>query len=827
MSALRTRIRSSRRALALRIFGAVPSGGLKASGYCRLVRRFLLFAAALFALAVWLRCGSIPPGLLSDEPGRSTVVVDRRGVTLSEIRSDLGTRGERLDASALPPALVNATLAAEDARFRSHIGVDPLAVARAAWRNLWAARITQGGSTITQQVAKLLLARQAGRPRPRGWSQKWREAVLALRLEHRLTKDEILALYLNLAPYGNQIEGAERAARAYFGRSAASLTPAEAAFLSALPQQPTRYNPWRDATAARRRQARILAAMRERGWLSSEAYATARAERLSLNRENRTALAPHFVERVLDATRDADTTPLRIETTLDSDLQRTVRGIIDAHRPLLEQHRAANVAVVVLDNTTAEWLAWEGSGDYFDTKHGGAIDGALAPRQPGSALKPFTYATAFERDLHPGQVLADVPSQFPTAVPGVWYTPRNYDGRFRGPLLARAALAGSENVPAVAVASDVGVPALLRLLRRSGFTTLDKTASHYGLGLTLGNAEVRLSDLVAAYAMFARGGEYVTPRAVRSIDGRLEPAAAAERVVSARTAFWVTDILADADARAYIFGRGGQLEFPFPVAAKTGTSQAFHDNFAVGYTREVTVGVWVGNFDRKPLVNSSGVTGAGPIFHQVMLAAVARARGGLPVGDAAAIVPPPGDVHRAEICAVSGEVAGAYCLRRVTEWVPAEAALHECTWHHASDEGWLTAWPTVFRQWARTEGLDLGGRLCTNCIVDPRGRSTSVRAMAAAPVADATQPEGPARLTIVAPLAGAVYLLDSTLRAEFQSLPLRARGASGSLEWFVDGSSVGAANAEDAVRWPLARGAHAIEVRDASGRIAKTAITVR
>jgi penicillin-binding protein 1C len=791
---------------------------MKRRGYVR--RYWKPAAAVVIGLAAWLRLGPIPAGLLNDEPGRSTVVVDRRGEALQEIRSDLGTRGERLDARSLPPSLVHATLAAEDARFRSHIGVDPAAVARAAWRNVWAARVTQGGSTITQQVAKLLLARQAGRMLPRDWRQKAREAVLALRLEHRLTKDQILAMYLNLAPYGNQIEGAERAARAYFGRSAASLTPAESAFLAALPQQPTRYNPWRDSSTARRRQARILAAMRDRGWLSPEAYATARAERLSFSRERRDLLAPHFVEHVVSAA-EAGSTPRRIETTLDAVLQRSVRGIIDAHRPLLDRHRAANIAVVVLDNATAEWLAWEGSGDYFDAAHGGAIDGVLAPRQPGSALKPFTYAAAFERDLHPGRVLADVPSQFPTAVPGVAYSPRNYDGRFRGPLLARAALAGSTNVPAVAVASDVGVPAILRLLRRTGFTTLDRTASHYGLGLTLGNAEVKLGELVAAYAMFARGGEYVAPRAIRAIDGQPAPAGAAERIVSSRTAFWISDILADADARAFTFGRGGYLEFPFAVSAKTGTSQAYHDNFAVGYTREVTVGVWVGNFDRKPLVNSTGVTGAGPIFHQVMLAAVTRARGGLPIGDGTAVVAAPADVRQASLCAVSGEAAGAYCLRRITEWVPAETALTNCSWHHASDEGWLTAWPAAFRHWARAEGL-------LRDVASGAPARPAVRTVAATQTPDpASRPAPDAKLAIVAPLAGAVYLVDSTLRPEFQSLPLRARGASGSLEWFVNGASVGAVPADNALRWPLVRGDHAIEVRDEAGRVATTVISVR
>ena len=195
------------------------------------------------------------------------------------------------------------------------------------------------------------------------------------------------------------------------------------------------------------------------------------------------------------------------------------------------------------------------------------------------------------------------------------YSPRNYDGRYRGPLLARRALAGSENVPAVALASEIGVPNLLRFLSRAGFTTFDRNAAYYGLGVTLGNAEVRLDELVAAYAAFARGGEWIAP----TYQVGLRPASQ-HRLVSPRVAFWITDILSDAEAREYVFGRGGSLEFPFPVAVKTGTSQAYHDNWTIGYSQHVTVGVWVGNFDRKPLRNSSGVTGAAPIFHAIMAA---------------------------------------------------------------------------------------------------------------------------------------------------------------------------------------------------------------
>ena len=207
-------------------------------------------------------------------------------------------------------------------------------------------------------------------------------------------------------------------------------------------------------------------------------------------------------------------------------------------------------------------------------------------------------------------MLADIPSHFPTAEPGVLYSPRNYDGRYRGPLLARRALAGSENVPAVALASEVGVTTLLRFLTRAGFTTFDRNGSYYGLGVTLGNAEVRLDQLVAAYATFARGGVWTQP----TFAAKHGAPAKRHAIVSPRTAFWITDILTDAEARAFIFGRGGNLEFPFPVAVKTGTSQAYHDNWTVGYTRDVTVGVWVGNFDRTPLADSAASPAPGRSF---------------------------------------------------------------------------------------------------------------------------------------------------------------------------------------------------------------------
>jgi penicillin-binding protein 1C len=775
-------------------------------------RRGGLAVAAVLALAAWLRMGPLPAGLLAEPSNPSTVVVDRHGVPLHEALSSDDTRVMRLTAGTLPPALVAATLAAEDRRFWRHPGIDPIAILRAVKTNVAEGRIVEGGSTITQQVAKLLLNRRSP-ARERGFGAKLHEAVIALRLEHRFSKMEILSMYLNLAAYGNQYSGAERASRGYFGLPAAMTTPAQAAFLAGLPQRPSGFNPYRSRESAIGRQRVVLRRMLAAGDLTAERAREALDERLVFARRESPFAAPHFVEMVL--AKAGEPRPARIETTLDAALQADVVGIVQWHRELLRKHGAANVAVVVLDNERGEWLAWEGSGDYFDAGNGGTINGPLTPRQPGSALKPFTYALAFEQGFGPASVLADVPTSFPTAEPGVVYSPRNYDGRYRGPLLARRALAGSENVPAVGLASELGVPALLRFLGRAGLSTFDKTAAHYGLGVTLGNAEVRLDELTAAYSAFARGGEWIEPAFVRRPAGA---SPVARQLVSARAAFWVTDILADPEAREFVFGRGGSLELPFPVAVKTGTSQAYHDNWAIGYSRRVTVGVWVGNFDRTPLRNSSGVTGAGPIFNAVMLAAERHLGGSSSFADGP-IRPVPGNVVETEICALSGMAANAWCPLRRREWIAAEAPSQPCHWHHLSDEGLLTFWPREYRQWARAQGLDEVPR------ASARAREVTAQAAGSA---DDRRAASRAPLTIVSPAADSTYLIDPTLRREFQTLPLRVvASASGPIEWSVSGRTIGSAHADAALDWPLTPGHHRIVARDRQGHTAETTVTVR
>ncbi len=774
-------------------------------------------AAAVVSAAVlgaWLRLGPLPGGLLDEAAGSSTLVVDRRGEPLYEALSGDDTRSLRLTADTLPALLVNATVAVEDRRFWRHPGIDPVAILRAARVDLAEGRIVEGGSTLTQQVAKHLLNRQEP-SRSRGVVEKLREALVALRLEHRFSKRELLALYLNIAPYGNQIAGAERASRAYFGVPAAMVTPAQAAFLAGLPQRPSGFNPYRRKDAAVARQRVVLRRMQAEGLLSDADARQALADDLTFSPQRSPLLAPHFVEMVLAGA--GATRPERIVTTLDAGLQADISGVIASQREVLERHGARNVSVVVLDNTSGEWLAWEGSGDYFDAAHGGAINGPVNARQPGSALKPFTYALAFDQGFGPTSVLADVPASFPTAEDGVVYTPRNYDGQYRGPMLARHALAGSENVPAVVLAEALGVPSLLRFLTRAGLSTLDKTAAHYGLGITLGNAEVRLDELVAAYAAFAREGEWLQPTYLP----RGGDAPVTRRLVSARSAYWITDILSDPESREFVFGRGGSLELPFPVAVKTGTSQSYHDNWTIGYSRRVTVGVWVGNFDRTPLRGSSGVTGAGPIFHAVMLAAERRLSGSGSDFSPEAIARPPATVEEREVCALSGQTANAWCPLRRHDTVAAEAGDMPCSWHHQSEAGLLTLWPAEYRQWASARGLDQASEASL--------RGDVVRASATSGRAAPPRPAPPAEpLAIVSPPDGATYLIDPTLRREFQTLPLRATStAGGPVEWRVAGHVVGSAAADTGLEWPLTPGTHRIEARDSRGRTRTATVVVR
>ncbi len=705
--------------------------------------RALLLTTVLLVLAGLLR--PLPADLLA--PVGGTEVLDRNGARLAYRAAPERAPGQPLTRDAFGEDLVAATLAAEDHRFRWHLGVDPVGVARAAWNNARAGRVVEGGSTLTQQLARNLV------PRGPGVTGKLGEALLAIRLEAWCSKDEILAEYLSRVYYGNAAIGADAAARLYFDRPPRALSLAQAATLAALPRRPADLDPLRFPLRVRDARDRVLRRLLARGNVDPARVAEALAEPLALTSPAPTGEAPHLVRRVF--------APVpRIRTTLDLALQHVAEDTVREVLADIADHRARHAAVVVVHNPTREVLAYVGSGNWRAAD--GQVDGVQAPRSPGSALKPFLYGLALEEGATLADVVDDTPGTW-TTTHGSWH-PENYDRGSAGPITLRAALARSLNVPAVRLAEQVGVADLHRRLVRLGLTTLTERPAHYGLSLALGGGEVRLDELAAAYATLASDGRW---RPLRyTLDA---PRPAPVRVMTPSSAFLVADALDDDDARAPAFGRASVLEPAFAMAAKTGTSTGWRDNWAVGVTPAITVAVWVGNFDGGPMTDISGITGAGPILARVMSAAMEGR-------EPASFTAPPSLARRA-ICPLSGLSRGAACPTTRDEWLPVATTRPTCDWH--GPDG-LTV-PATFSAWAGRAGV-------------------AVR-------------EGAAPVTVAAPTNGATYWLDPTRPAADQAIPLVAQAPAGGIAvWAIDGASVATAGPPFLARWVPRPGDHEVTV---------------
>jgi penicillin-binding protein 1C len=574
----------------------------------RPTRRRLLILALLGLsgwVGVWFGLPWVvsPPAGLSGEPVASPVVLDRHGEVIRHLVLPDFTRSAPVVLAEVPGDLIACTLAAEDKRFYRHGGVDLLATGRALGGVLARGRADSGASTITQQLVKI------GSPsRSRTLGVKIREALGARRLEMEWSKDRILEAYFNRLNYGCQRLGPAEAARWYFQKPAADLSLAECALLAGLPQAPGRLNPLTNPGGALARRNTVLARLARIGGSDHARIAAAMAEPLNL----RPLRERNAVPWLIDAPAPLNA-GIPVRTTLDLGIQRMADTIVGEETAKLKNSNLRHAAVVVIDNSSGEVLALVSSADWEDPR-GGQINGALTPRSPGSALKPFTYLLAMERTgVIPATILADVPSQFRT--PQGLNLPENYDRGFRGPVTMRTALACSLNVPALRQLNDLGGPEpLFDLLVKLGVLDGSTDPAVCGLGLTLGNAPVRLLDLTNAYAGLARGGLYRPPRLFANDGART----ADVRFASDGNVWLIAHVLTDPEARVPAFGAGSPLELPFPCAVKTGTSTDFRDNWCIGYTPDFTVGVWAGNFENQPMKGITGVTGAAPIFHRVM-----------------------------------------------------------------------------------------------------------------------------------------------------------------------------------------------------------------
>ena len=760
----------------------------------------ILFPLAILGLYIlW----PLPASLQMKEDKEPVRILDRNGQLLYEKRNDDFGSQVFLEFEKIPQNIFDALIAIEDKSYFSHHGISWKGIGRAAWQNYTAGKIVSGGSTITQQLVRNRL-----KPEKRYYLYKAHEALLALKLETRMDKEEILEAYLNSAYFGHQAYGIQAASQIYYEKNAAELSLAESAFLIGLIQSPSNYDPYKNYEAAKERQARVIDAMP----LNDDKKASLKKHPIKLGSGRIDIKAPHFVMWILEKYGDRD--EKEIQTTLDLDLQLEIERIIERQLEKLADKNVTSAAVVVLDTKTGELLTMVGSADYFDTKHDGAVNVAISSRQPGSALKPFTYALALRKGDTAATTVADIETQFFTQ-DGNPYIPRNYDYGYHGLVRYREALANSYNIPAVKVLEKVGVENLLHFLQAAGITTLNQSPEHYGIALTLGDGEVKLLELAQVYGMLARGGKTLPLKILLN-----EKTEKGKQLIDEKIAWLITDILDDDIARIPEFGEAGPLEFDFPVAAKTGTTRNSRDNWTFGYTPSRVVGVWVGNADNSPMRGTSGITGAGPIFHDSVLAVMSSQ-------PRLTFRQPEGIVEK-EICTLSGKLPTQYCPHTMKEWfvwgtepkeyddlyTPIEIdkrnsklAGQNCP-EEFMEEKVYVLFPPELKTWARENGWPAPPTKYSPLCLPDEDVSGSW-------------------LTIEKPNMGETFLLDPLIPDENEKIILTASASDDieTIEWFIDGQSLGTATAPSfRMEWQPTKGLHMISAKSSDK---KSSISIR
>ncbi|MCP3100316.1 penicillin-binding protein 1C [Myxococcus sp. K15C18031901] len=764
-------------------------------------RRWGGVLAAVVGLAVLYAAVPRPP--LREELGFSQAVFDRQGRLLRLTLSPDEKYRLWVPLERIPTALVDATLLHEDQHFRTHFGINPVAVGRAIWSTYVTGGRRMGGSTLTMQLARIRYAIPS-----RTLGGKLWQMARALQLECTYSKDALLEAYLNLAPYGRNVEGVGAASLVYFGRGVERLTLGEVLTLAVIPQSPARRDPGRDSGVLTAARLRLFDRWRvshpedaERRALLAQPLPVRRPEELPF-------LAPHFVEGVLRR----GPTGAGVTSTLDLGTQR----LLERHvRQYVERRRDVglrNAAALVVDWRTLEVRAAVGSADFFDASIDGQVDGTRAKRSPGSALKPFIYGLAFDQGLvHPRTMVKDSPMGFRG------YDPENFDGEFVGPLSAEAALVRSRNVPAVALAGQLRAPGLYGFLRQAGVTRL-REESHYGLSLALGSAEVTMVELVELYAMLANGGVLHALRL-----GAEAPRDEGSRLLSAEASFLVLDALEKSPRPAQSF-RGELARDTVPVAWKTGTSTGFRDAWSVGVVGPYVVAVWVGNFDGQPNPAFVGQTAAAPLMFEL----VDSLRAKDPEVRRVRRTPPEGVSH-VQVCAVSGGIPGPHCPRAVRTWfIPGTSPIRACDVHR---EVWVET---------RTGLRACGPGPSTRAEVYEFWPSDLLRLFQKAGVPRKTPPREAADCglelsastglapRITTPEEGVDYNLRASSEAA-QTVPLSAVTDADvrRVFWFVDERWVGTSSRGESLEWAARPGSYVVRAVDDRGRSDARTLRVR
>jgi len=747
----------------------------------------LAVLAGIFAFVIW----AVYPVFKPVPVLPSTKILDRNGGLLYEVaRPDGGIR-TAVSLDKMPSSLAKAVIAAEDQRFYQHSGIDWLGTARAIKDFVVQRRVVSGGSTLDQQLIKNLYFPDS----PRSVVQKMREMLAARFWNLQHAKRETLETYLNAVPFGNQTFSVQAAAQTYFHKDVSDLSLAESALLAGMVNAPSANDPYRHWSSARARQRYVLDRMVESGVINSADRDLALNTDVHIFPPHHDIKAPHFVFNVLDEL-EAKYPDIRnggyiVKTTLDPDLQQTITQSMNRRLARLHDQHVTDGAAVALNPQTGEVLAYVGSDSYFNEDIQGQVDMAAAKRQPGSALKPFMYFTAFMRGFSPSTIVADLPVRFVSA-DGQPYYPQNYGFRFTGPVSIRNALGSSLNVPAVKVLDKIGLETFMGSLARFGLT-FPEPAGHYGLGIVLGGGEVTLMDATRAYGSLALYGQSIKTSdvlEVKDANGRLIESAPRQEhkplfedgKLASQAAYLVTDVLTDKQARAGSFGESNLLDMGKRIAAKTGTTKDFRDNWAFGYTPDFVLGVWVGNADNTPMQGVTGITGAVPIWNDVMHSRFDRADD--------IVWPKAPDLVERTVCTTSGLLANGICPKtRLESFVSGNQPT-------AKDDWYVSMQVDAKTGLAATDKCPAPSDKITKVFLSPPAEYASWLTsmnIEQAPDTDcqgrALQSRGP--LTIISPLDGDVFEQNANVDPSVMRIPFVAGGKRhGTFVWSLNGQTL-------------------------------------
>lgn len=697
-------------------------------------------------------------------------IYDRNDILLANLFPEYGGFYFEVKYSDLPQNLIEAVISAEDKNFFNHKGIDYKAILRAFFSNLLNRKIVSGGSTITQQLSKSIIYRE------RSYINKFYEALDSIRLEKNMTKEEILTEYLNRVFLGNNCYGIGAAAELYFKKEVKDLTINESATLAAIIKSGTKFNPYKYNDRLYERKIYVLNQMKKNDYITEEDYNNYMNENITFytNRDKNTFKAPHFVMYIKESIDKLKYSNLiEVKTTLDYKLQKEASLVISNASQSLHNFNVRNISCIILNAKTGETLSMIGSMDYFDAETDGAVNGTIALRQPGSTLKPFLYAYLFDKGESPASVIGDIKTYISS--PGGDYIPENFDRKYRGPVTIRDALANSLNIPAVRWLAKYSLKDFQNILLKSGLRTIDKNPDYYGYSLVLGSAEVRLLDLTAAYTIFPNSGIFINHYSTISLkkeNGERfyipKKSYSHKRVISEESAYLINDILSDRNARQGSFRSYRGLVYPFKVAIKTGTSKGSRDAWAIGYTKDYIVGLWLGDFKGSEMINITGGNGAVPILYDLFSM--------LNKTQEETEWDKPKDIVEREICLISGKLRGEFCKEtRLEEFSHLNVVKEECDVHNLyikrNDDGNIIKkvfinLPSEYNDWLKERQIEKPDSKWTMVkniydntninenLVNNRNNINTVKE----------------RIAITSPTDNSVYKIDSTLPIKYQNI---------------------------------------------------------